>query len=183
MRDLNSEAIERIGQIVRDRRAQSVRSSHPLGLFLLVGPDEADARFIARTIAESEFGGPDALLRLDMREYKEKHELWLLVGSPPGIIGYGPPGVLIEAVRLRPDQVILFEWIERAHTDAQNLSLQIAEEASLCDSRGRHVDFRSTIILLMTKAGVLPRQVLRSELLGLFDGVFDFADPRSSDPS
>jgi ATP-dependent Clp protease ATP-binding subunit ClpC len=97
----------------------------------------------------------------------------MLVGSPPGIVGYGPPGLLIESVRLRPRQVILLERIEEAHTDAQNMLLAIAEQGSLFDNFGRQIDFRGTVILMTTAGGVPPQSVILPDLLNLLDGLIN----------
>jgi hypothetical protein len=116
-----------------------------------------------------------------MAGYKERHQVGLLVGPPPAMVGYGPPGHLPEPVRLRPDQVVLLERIEQAHADAQNLLLHIAERGPFIDNHGRDVDFRKTTILLTTDAGVAPREVIRPELFVLLDDVIDFGNTGGGD--
>jgi ATP-dependent Clp protease ATP-binding subunit ClpA len=91
-----------------------------------------------------------------MAEYQEKYQISYLIGPPPGIVGYGPPGLLPESVRLNPDQVILLERIEEAHTDAQRILLDLAERGIVMDNYGRDVDYRSTVLLTTTAAGVVP---------------------------
>jgi ATP-dependent Clp protease ATP-binding subunit ClpA len=177
----NDDAIRRIAGVVRRRRAGPRRPNRPLGRFLPIGPAEGVAIPIARRVAEALYGDPDALLRFDTAGYKDGRRIGLLVGPPPDFLGYGPPGLLIEPVRLRPEQVVLLDRIEKAHADAQNMLLQIAEEGSLCDNYGRHVDFRGTIVLVTTSAGVPTQGVIRPELFGLLDDVIDIAETRPSD--
>ena len=175
------EAIRRIDEIVRRRLAGAERPLQPLGFFLLAGPTEGEAIRVARGVAEALYSDPTALLRFDMAEYQEKRQIGLLVGPPPGIVGYGPPGQLPEPVRLRPEQVVLLERIEQAHADAQNVLLNIAEQAPFIDNFGREVSFRKALIMLTTEAGVVPREVIRPELFALLDDVIDFGNTAGSD--
>ncbi len=175
------EAIRRIDEIVRRRLAGPERPLQPLGFFLLAGPTEGEAIRVAEGVAESLYGEPTALLRFDMAEYREKRQIGLLVGAPPGIVGYGPPGHLPEPVRFHPEQVVLLERIERAHADAQNVLLSIAEQAQFIDNFGREVSFRKALILLTTEAGVVPREVIRPDLFILLDDVIDFGETGGGD--
>ncbi len=174
MDDLTEAAARRISEVVLRRRAEPRRPSRPLGLFLLAGAGETVAAIVARAVAESVLGDSRAILRFDMAEYGEKCRITDLVGPPPGIVGYGPPGLLTEPIRLDPDRVVLLERIDRAHPDAQNMLHQIAEEGSLVEARGRIVDFGRAVLLLTTGAGVCVERVLKPELLGLLDGVINF---------
>jgi ATP-dependent Clp protease ATP-binding subunit ClpC len=163
----------RITEFVRRRRAEPQRPNRPLGLFLLAGPGGAGAIQVARAVAESTFGDSGAILRFDMAEYQEKYQISDLIGPPPGIVGYGAPGLLPESVRLNPDQIILLERIEEAHTDAQRILLDIAERGIVMDNYGRDVDYRSTVLLITTAAGVVPQDVILPELFELLDDVID----------
>ncbi len=161
------EAIRRIDEIVRPRLAGPERPIQPLGIFVLAGPTEREAIWVVMGLARALYGDVRAFLRLDMAEYTEKHQIGLLVGPPPGIVGYGPPGHLPEPIRLRPEQVVLLERIERVHADAQKILLHIAERAPFIDNFGREVGFRKTLMILTIEAGVVPREVIRPELFVL----------------
>lgn len=173
MTEILDNAAGLITQVVRSRQYESGRHMRPLGLFLLSGPDSARAIHIARVVAQSVFGDSEAVIRFEMSDYKEKYLICKLVGSPPAIVGYGPPGLLIEPVRLSPQQVILLEMIEEAHTDAQNMLLAIAKQSFLVDNLSRQVNFRGVVILMTTEGGVPPQSVILPDLFDLLDCVID----------
>ncbi|MCI6082551.1 AAA family ATPase [bacterium] len=120
---------------------------------LFLGPTGVGKTQLARTLAQSWFGSEKALLRFDMSEYMEQHTVARLIGSPPGYVGYDEGGQLTEAVRRRPYSVVLFDEIEKAHSDIQNILLQILEDGKLTDAQGRKADFSNTIILLTSNLG------------------------------
>ena len=108
-----------------------------------------------------------------MSEYNEKYLITNLIGPPPAMVGYGPPGLLTESVRLNPNRVILLEGIDQAHMDAQRIVLAIAEQGSLFDNLGRQIDFRGTILLMTIGGGVQPQSVILPDLFDLLDGLID----------
>jgi ATP-dependent Clp protease ATP-binding subunit ClpC len=125
----------------------------PIGTFLFLGPTGVGKSLLAKTLAEFMFGSEDALIKLDMSEFMERHNVARLVGSPPGYIGYEEGGQLTEAVRRRPYSVILFDEIEKAHPEAFNMLLQVMEDGSLADAKGKRVDFRNTLLILTSNVG------------------------------
>jgi ATP-dependent Clp protease ATP-binding subunit ClpC len=173
MVDILENAARLITEVVRRRRSDTGRPMRPLGLFLLTGPDGAAANHIAAVVAESVLGDSGAVLRFEMSQFKEKYLITKLIGPPPAMVGFGPPGLLTEAIRLNPEQVVLLERIEEAHTDAQNMLLAIAEQGSLFDSFGRHVDFRGAVLLMTTAKGIPPQNVILPDLFGLLDGLIE----------
>jgi len=142
------EAINTIAKAVRRARAGLKDPRRPIGSFIFLGPTGVGKTESARALAEFMFGSEDALVKLDMSEFMERHSVARLVGAPPGYVGYDEGGQLTEAVRRRPYSVILFDEIEKAHPEAFNMLLQILEDGSLSDAKGRRVDFRNTIILM-----------------------------------
>lgn len=142
------EAINTIAKAVRRARAGLKDPRRPIGSFIFLGPTGVGKTESARALAEFMFGSEDALVKLDMSEFMERHAVARLVGAPPGYVGYDDGGQLTEAVRRRPYSVILFDEIEKAHPEAFNMLLQILEDGSLSDAKGRRVDFRNTIILM-----------------------------------
>ena len=120
---------------------------------LFLGPTGVGKTQLARTLAQSWFGSEKALLRFDMSEYMEQHTVARLIGAPPGYVGHDEGGQLTEAVRRRPYSVVLFDEIEKAHSDIQNILLQILEDGNLTDAQGRKADFSNTIILLTSNLG------------------------------
>ena len=136
------------------RSRTGLRDAHrPIGAMLFLGPTGVGKTELARTLAKCWFGSEKALLRFDMSEYMERHTVARLLGAPPGYVGHDEGGQLTEAVRRRPYSVVLFDEIEKAHGDIQNLLLQILEDGSLTDAQGRRADFSNTIILLTSNLG------------------------------
>jgi len=148
-----TEAITTISNAVRRARAGLNDPNQPLGSFLFLGPTGVGKTELAKALAGFLFDNDDAILRLDMSEYMEKHSVSRLIGAPPGYVGYDEGGALTEAVRRRPYQVVLFDEIEKAHPDIFNIMLQVLDDGHLTDSQGRHVDFRNTIILMTSNLG------------------------------
>jgi ATP-dependent Clp protease ATP-binding subunit ClpC len=147
------EAIEAISKAVRRARAGLKDPKRPIGTFIFLGPTGVGKSELAKALAEFMFGSEDALIKLDMSEFMERHNVARLVGSPPGYIGYEEGGQLTEAVRRRPYSVILFDEIEKAHPEAFNTLLQIMEDGRLSDAKGKKVDFRNTILILTSNVG------------------------------
>ncbi len=147
------EAVRAVSEAVRRARAGLQDSDKPLGSFLFLGPTGVGKTELSKTLALFLFDDNSALLRIDMSEYMEKHSVSRLIGAPPGYVGYDEGGVLTEAVRRRPYQVILFDEIEKAHKDVFNILLQVLDEGRLTDSQGRTVDFKNTIIILTSNLG------------------------------
>ncbi len=148
------EAIETIAKAVRRARAGMKDPRRPIGSFIFLGPTGVGKTELAKALAEFMFGSEDALLRLDMSEFMERHTVARLVGAPPGYVGYYEGGQLTEAVRRRPYQVILLDEVEKAHPEAHNMLLQIMEDGLLSDAKGRQVDFRNTILIMTSNVGV-----------------------------
>ncbi len=148
------EAIEKIAKSIRRSRAGVSDPKRPLGSFLFLGPTGVGKTELARSLSEIVFGKPEALIKVDMSEFMERHNVSRLVGAPPGYVGYEESGKLTEAVRKQPYSVILFDEIEKAHPEVFNLLLQIMDEGSLTDAKGRQVNFRNTIIILTSNIGM-----------------------------
>lgn len=142
------EAISSVSNAVRRSRSGLQDPNRPIGSFLFLGPTGVGKTELAKALAEFLFDEENAYIRIDMSEYMEKHAVARLIGAPPGYVGYDEGGVLTEAVRRRPYQVILFDEVEKAHPDVFNLLLQVLDEGRLTDSKGRTVDFKNTFIIL-----------------------------------
>lgn len=147
------EAIVAVSNAVRRSRAGISESRQPIGSFLFLGPTGVGKTELSKALAEFLFNDESAMLRVDMSEYMEKHSVARLIGSPPGYVGYEEGGVLTEAVRRRPYQVILFDEIEKAHPDVFNILLQVLDDGRLTDGKGRTVDFKNTIIIMTSNLG------------------------------
>ena len=147
------EAISAIANAIRRSRSGLSDPTLPLGSFLMLGPTGVGKTELAKALAVFLFDKKDAILRLDMSEYMEKHSVSKLIGAPPGYVGYEEGGSLTEVVRRRPYQIILFDEIEKAHPDIFNILLQVLDEGKLTDSQGHNVDFRNTLILLTSNLG------------------------------
>ena len=147
------EAVSAVAKAIRRGRAGLKDPKRPTGSFIFLGPTGVGKTELCKTLAASMFGDENAMIRLDMSEYMEKHTVSRLVGSPPGYVGYEEGGQLTEKVRRRPYSVVLFDEIEKAHPDVFNMLLQILEDGILTDSQGRRVDFRNCIIIMTSNVG------------------------------
>ena len=147
------EAIAVVSNAVRRSRAGISDSRQPIGSFLFLGPTGVGKTELSKALAEFLFNDDNAILRVDMSEYMEKHSVARLIGSPPGYVGYEEGGALTEAVRRRPYQVILFDEVEKAHPDVFNILLQVLDDGRLTDGKGRTVDFKNTIIIMTSNLG------------------------------
>ena len=148
-----NEAVERVAKAVRRGRAGLKDPKRPIGSFIFLGPTGVGKTELAKALANALFGTDEAMIRLDMSEYMEKHAVSRLVGAPPGYVGYDEGGQLTEAVRRRPYSVLLLDEIEKAHPDAFNILLQLLEDGRLTDSKGRTVDFRNTVVIMTSNLG------------------------------
>jgi ATP-dependent Clp protease ATP-binding subunit ClpC len=147
------EAVHAVAEAIRRSRAGIGEGRRPIGSFLFLGPTGVGKTELAKALAEFLFGDEDALLRIDMSEYMEKHSVSRLIGAPPGYVGYEEGGQLTEVVRRRPYQVILFDEIEKAHPDVFNLLLQVLDDGRLTDGQGRTVDFKNTVVIMTSNLG------------------------------
>lgn len=147
------EAVDAVARAVRRARSGMKDPKRPVGSFIFLGPTGVGKTELARALAEALFGDENAMIRLDMSEYMEKHTVSRLVGAPPGYVGYDEGGQLTDAVRRKPYSVILFDEIEKAHYDVFNILLQILEDGRLTDSHGRVVDFKNTVIIMTSNVG------------------------------
>ena len=147
------EAVEAVSKAIRRGRVGLKDPKRPVGSFLFLGPTGVGKTELCKALAEAVFGDENAMIRLDMSEFMEKHTVSKLIGSPPGYVGYDEGGQLTEKVRRKPYSVILFDEIEKAHEDVFNILLQIMDDGRLTDSQGRHVDFRNTIVVMTSNVG------------------------------
>jgi len=147
------EAINSVSNAVRRSKAGIQDPNRPLGSFLFLGPTGVGKTELSKALASFLFDDQNAMIRIDMSEYMEKHSVSRLIGAPPGYVGYDQGGALTEAVRRRPYQVILFDEVEKAHPDVFNIFLQILDDGRLTDGQGRVVDFKNTIIILTSNLG------------------------------
>ena len=162
------EAIQAVSDAVRRSRAGISDPNRPTGSFLFLGPTGVGKTELCKTLAESMFGDENAMIRIDMSEYMEKHTVSRLVGSPPGYVGHEEGGQLTEKVRRHPYSVVLFDEIEKAHPDVWNILLQILEDGIVTDSQGRRVDFKNTIIVMTSNVGA--KNITAAEKPLGFDG-------------
>ena len=182
-------AIKAVANAVRRSRSGLKDPNRPIGSFLFLGPTGVGKTELAKALAEFLFDEEAAYIRIDMSEYMEKHSVARLIGAPPGYVGYDEGGVLTEAVRRRPYQVILFDEVEKAHPDVFNVLLQVLDEGHLTDGKGRHVDFKNTFIILtsnlITGADENVMEVLRNffkpEFLNRLDEILVFNALRKED--
>ncbi len=166
-------AVEAVAEALRRARAGLKDPKRPIGSFIFLGPTGVGKTELARALAGYLFDDEEAMIRLDMSEYQERHTVSRVVGAPPGYVGYDDGGSLTEAVRRRPYRVILFDEIEKAHPDLFNLLLQILEDGRLTDGQGRTVDFRNTIIIMTSNLGTTSDT----------KGKFGFVSSRAADES
>ncbi|MCX7950254.1 MAG: ATP-dependent Clp protease ATP-binding subunit, partial [Treponemataceae bacterium] len=162
------EAIRQIASAIRRSRAGVSSLKRPQGSFIFLGPTGVGKTLLAKRLAEYLFGSEEALIRIDMSDFMEKHNVSRLVGAPPGYIGYEEGGTLTEQIRRNPYRVILFDEIEKAHHDVFNLLLQVLEEGELKDNLGHTVNFRNTVIIMTSNAGA--REISRDARLGFNSG-------------
>ncbi len=148
-----TEAVEAVAAAIRRARAGMKDPGRPIGSFLFMGPTGVGKTELARALAQFLFDADDALVRLDMSEYMEKHSVSRLVGAPPGYVGYEEGGQLSEAVRRRPYSVVLLDEVEKAHPDVFNILLQVLDDGRITDSQGRTVDFRNAVIVMTSNIG------------------------------
>jgi len=147
------EAIVAVSDAVRRARAGIQDPNRPMGSFIFLGPTGVGKTELARALAEFLFDDEQAMVRLDMSEYMEKHSVARLIGAPPGYVGYDEGGQLTEAVRRRPYAVILLDEIEKAHPDVLNVLLQLLDDGRLTDGKGRTVDFKNTVVIMTSNIG------------------------------
>ena len=147
------EAVIAVAEAIRRSRAGIAEGRRPMGSFLFLGPTGVGKTELAKSLADFLFGDENAILRIDMSEYMEKHSVSRLIGAPPGYVGYEEGGQLTEVVRRRPYQVILFDEIEKAHPDVFNILLQVLDDGRLTDGQGRTVDFTNTVIIMTSNLG------------------------------
>ena len=161
------EALDAIANAIRRARAGIQDPNRPIGSFILVGPTGVGKTETAKALAQFMFDTEEAMIRIDMSEYMEKHAVSRLIGAPPGYVGYDEGGQLTEAVRRRPYSVVLFDEIEKAHAEVFNVFLQILDDGRLTDAKGRTVDFRNTVILMTSNVGShLIADILRPDRTG-----------------
>ena len=158
------EAISAVAKAVRRGRVGLKDPSRPVGSFLFLGPTGVGKTEISKALAEAVFGQEDAMIRVDMSEYMEKHSVSKMIGSPPGYVGYEEGGQLSEKVRRHPYSVILFDEIEKAHPDVFNMLLQVLDDGHITDAQGRKVDFKNTIIIMTSNAGA--QSIIEPKKLG-----------------
>jgi len=162
------EAIKAVSRSIRRTMAGLKDPNRPSGSFVFLGPTGVGKTELARTLAEYLFGDQDAMIRLDMSEYMERHTVSRLVGSPPGYVGYDEGGQLTEQVRRRPYSVVLFDEIEKAHPDVFNILLQILEDGQLTDAQGRTVDFKNVVLIMTSNVGA--QHINKTKTLGFGAG-------------
>jgi ATP-dependent Clp protease ATP-binding subunit ClpC len=147
------EAIVKIAKAIRRNRAGLKDPNKPIGTFIFLGPTGVGKTYLAKVLAEYLFDSPDAMVRVDMSEYMEKHTISRLIGAPPGYVGYEEGGQLTEKIRRKPYSIVLLDEVEKAHTDIYNVLLQVFDDGILTDGMGRKVDFKNTIIIMTSNVG------------------------------
>jgi ATP-dependent Clp protease ATP-binding subunit ClpC len=170
------EAVIAISKAVRRARAGLKDPKRPIGSFIFLGPTGVGKTELGRALAEAMFGDEDAMIRIDMSEYMEKHSTSRLVGSPPGYVGYEEGGQLTEKVRRKPYSVILLDEIEKAHPDVFNILLQVLEDGRLTDSKGRTVDFRNTVLIMTSNVGAQSLKSNKYVGFNIQDGEHNYKD-------
>ena len=174
------EAVTAISRAIRRARAGLKDPKRPIGSFIFLGPTGVGKTELARALAEVMFGDEDAMIRVDMSEYMEKHSTSRLVGSPPGYVGYDEGGQLTEKVRRKPYSVVLLDEIEKAHPDVFNILLQVLEDGRLTDSKGRTVDFRNTVVIMTSNVGAQALKKNRYVGFNLQDSNRDYEGMKST---
>jgi len=175
-----NEAIKAIASSIRRARTGLSSPDRPLGSFIFLGPTGVGKTLLAKTLAQFLFGDNDALIRIDMSDFMEKHNISRLVGAPPGYVGYDEGGLLTEKIRRRPYSVVLLDEIEKAHPDVFNLLLQVLEEGELQDNLGHKVSFRNTVLIMTSNAGA--REITRESALGFKseEGMLQYSEIKAS---
>ena len=168
------EAVTAVARAIRRGRVGLQDPKRPIGSFIFLGPTGVGKTELCKALAEAMFGDENAMIRLDMSEYMEKHTVSRLVGSPPGYVGYDEGGQLTEKIRRKPYSVVLFDEIEKAHPDVFNMLLQILEDGILTDAQGRRVDFKNTVIIMTSNVGA--RLITEHRRLGFADAERAAAD-------
>ena len=169
------EAVAAVSQAVKRGRVGLKDPNRPIGSFLFLGPTGVGKTELSKALAEAVFGSEQAMIRVDMSEYMEKHSVSKLIGSPPGYVGYEEGGQLSEKVRRNPYSVLLFDEIEKAHPDVFNILLQVLDDGHITDAHGRRVDFKQTIIIMTSNAGA--QAIVEPKRLGFIsdeDGKKDY---------
>ncbi len=174
------DAIKAIAGSIRRSRTGLSAPDRPMGSFIFLGPTGVGKSLLAKTLALYLFGSEDSLIRIDMSDYMEKHNVSRLVGAPPGYVGYDEGGILTEKIRRKPYSVVLLDEIEKAHPDVFNLLLQVLEEGELQDNLGHRVSFRNTVLIMTSNAGA--REITRDAAVGFRsnDGVLEYNEIRAS---
>jgi ATP-dependent Clp protease ATP-binding subunit ClpB len=171
------EAVESVSNALRRSRAGLADPDRPIGVFLFLGPTGVGKTELARALAEFMFDSQDAMVRIDMSEYMEKHAVSRLVGAPPGYVGYEEGGQLTEAVRRRPYTVVLLDEIEKAHPDVFNVLLQVFDDGRLTDGQGRTVDFKNTVLIMTSNipgGRVGAEATFKPEFINRLDDIVEF---------
>ncbi|WP_051506798.1 ATP-dependent Clp protease ATP-binding subunit [Saccharibacillus sacchari] len=198
-----AEAVDKVAKAVRRGRAGLRNDTKPIASFLFVGPTGVGKTELSKALADELFGSNEAMIRLDMSEYMERHSVSKLIGSPPGYVGHEEAGQLTEKVRRNPYSIILLDEIEKAHPDVQHMFLQVLDDGRLTDSQGRTVSFKDTVIIMTSNAGTTAEkkitmgftakteetrsimnslgQHFRPEFLNRFDGIVPFASLKEED--
>jgi ATP-dependent Clp protease ATP-binding subunit ClpC len=147
------EAVKAVARAIRRGRVGLKDPKRPIGSFLFLGPTGVGKTELSKALSEVLFGNEDAMIRVDMSEYMEKHSVSKIIGSPPGYVGYDEGGQLSEKIRRKPYCVVLFDEIEKAHPDVFNILLQVLDDGHITDAQGRRVDFKNTVIIMTSNAG------------------------------
>ena len=171
------EAVEAVANALRRSRAGLQDPDRPIGTFLFLGPTGVGKTELARALAEFMFDSQEAMIRIDMSEYMERHAVSRLVGAPPGYVGYEEGGQLTEAVRRRPYSVVLLDEIEKAHGDVFNILLQVMDDGRLTDGQGRTVNFRNVVLIMTSNipgGRIGAEQQFRPEFINRLDDIVEF---------
>lgn len=169
-----NEAVKAVSQAVKRGRVGLKDPNRPIGSFLFLGPTGVGKTELSKALAETVFGSEQAMIRVDMSEYMEKHSVSKMIGSPPGYVGYEEGGQLSEKVRRNPYSVILFDEIEKAHPDVFNILLQVLDDGHITDAQGRKIDFKQTIIIMTSNAGA--QAIIEPKRLGFVSGTDEKRD-------
>jgi len=157
-------AVKTISRAIRRGRVGLKNPSRPIGSFLFLGPTGVGKTYLCRALAEILFGDENAIIRIDMSEYMEKHSVSRLIGSPPGYVGYDEGGQLSEKIRRKPYSVVLFDEVEKAHPDVFNILLQVLDDGHITDAQGRKINFKNTVIIMTSNIGA--RSIVNPKKLG-----------------